>query len=347
MGEMKFVFISHSNKQPDAQICERLYRHLSANGICCWMDREDMHHGSWEDQIVEKLLDAAAFILVESENSLTSKEVRKEVRNMTKTERPLLLFALDNFGQGQDKRMGSNLLELGPGSYQKIFLHDYDTEEIAFDKLISELPRDITRLKNNAADFDDEGGVLKKYTGDDSFVEIPSYISEIGDEAFKKNHSLVSVKIPDSVTKIGKRAFFGCNALSRVDGMNKVTEADNSSFGYTAVLPREHKGFALNGILFGDENDDGKFPEAEVVAQNSFYGCTAEEIEFKEGLKIVGAGAFTDCFKLKRIIFPSTLEYIGENAFLRCNKLQEVVFKGTPVANAGEIFKQAKITEEK
>lgn len=52
-------------------------------------------------------------------------------------------------------------------------------------------------------------GVLIKYKGNDSSVEIPDTVIEIGDNAFKGNESITSVSIPPSVRKIGDFAFAG------------------------------------------------------------------------------------------------------------------------------------------
>lgn len=346
--KIRSVFISHSNKSPDAEICEHLYKHLNNNKICCWMDREDMHHGDWREQIVKNLLNASAFILVASENSLISAEVMKEIELMTKTKRPLILFSLDDFYSTLDERKGAGLYELGAGSKQAVFLKDYQKEEEALDKLMSYLPHDITRLKNNPVDFIEKEGVLLKYKGHDRFVEIPSYIREIGEDAFLNNGEMVSVKIPDSVQKIGRRAFFGCSSLSQVDGMNGVKEVHASAFTYARVAPEGSRAFVINGVLFGKEvGEDGKLPAAAIVAQNAFRECATAEIEFEEGLETVGVGAFADSYELQRITFPATLKEIGEKAFSGCDSLREVVFKGSVPENVKEIFKTAKIKEEK
>ena len=54
------------------------------------------------------------------------------------------------------------------------------------------------------------GGVLMKYNGTASEVEIPFGVTEIADEAFKNCRALKSVLIPDSVERIGAWAFYHC-----------------------------------------------------------------------------------------------------------------------------------------
>ena len=365
--EIKFVFISHKNDvQPDAGICQRLYDYLSSQGICCWMDRMDMRSGSWQAQIIKNIQKASAFILIESENSLLSEQVHIEIARLAEFNAdrevrcPLIPLALDNswnnigrmlesVSEAFQNRLRTTIHVMGMGSLQKVILDKFETEEKAFEELKNYLPREITHLKNNPADFQlsVDGKTLKNYVGHDSFVEIPSYICEISDGAFKNNRELISVIIPDSVEKIGKKAFFGCSNLSQVDGMGGVKEIHTSAFDYTKFMAEDGKNFVVNGVLFGKKAGDGeKLPAVAVIAQNAFRGCKAEKLEFEEGLEIVGEGAFAESYLLQSIIFPSSLKKIGNKAFLDCNKLQEVVFKGAILENAHEIFKTAKLTEE-
>ena len=345
MEKMKFVFISHSNVPFDAKICESLYQYLSKLGICCWMDREDMRSDSWEAQIGEKIIDAAAYILVESRNSLTSPQVQREIRLMDRAQKPILPLALDDYCLQMDKGQGSALLALGCGSLQTVFYHRFPNEEQAFERLVSYLPQDISRMVNNPDDFefDDKHTILKRYNGHDSFVKIPGFTQEIAEGAFRNNKELTSLQIPESVEKIGRRAFFGCGSLRQVDGMKGVTAADASAFGYTGVPSEDKDGFLLNGVLFSG-SDCRELPVARVIAANAFYGCEAEEIVFADGLQIVGEGAFADSF-LRRVVFPASLKQIGARAFSACSKLKEVIFLGKAPDNAKDIFKQATITE--
>lgn len=361
MEQMQFVFISHSNKSPDAEFCERLYGYLSKKGIRCWMDREDMHFGDWKAQIIDKLLDAKVFVLVESKNSLISEQVQieiqkfKEFNEIQKINRPIIPFDMDDWHKSADKdfirKMKSASHNIGD-NIQKVILSNCESEEEAFDKLVNYLLQlGFAQMKNNSADFqtgEDNQENLKKYTGHDSFVDIPAWIREIGENAFIGNKELVSVNIPETVKKINKRAFFGCRALSQVTGMNGVKDADYTAFKNTGVIPAGGAGFALNGILFGEEvGEDGKLPTATVIARNAFFGCAAKELKFEEGLEIVCNGAFMNSYKLQRVVFPSSLKVIGESAFSSCSQLREVIFKGAVPANAKEIFKTANIIEEK
>lgn len=345
MEKMKFVFISHSNAPDDAVICERLYSYLTGRGICCWMDREDMRTDSWEAQLTAKIIDASAFILVASRNSLTSLPVQREIRLMDRANKPIIPLALDDYILQMDAEQGSALFVLGAGSLQTVFYNRFPSEEQAFDRLINYLPHDVSRLDNNPADFvlDETNTVLKRYDGHDAFVVVPEFVREIADSAFQNKRELMKISIPDSVEKIGKRAFFGCSALKQVDGMAGVRSIDASAFTCSAMEQPDF--YVINGALFGDAL--GELPSARVISCNAFFGCTAEELVFPDGLTVIGEGAFANSYKLRRVTFPASLIHIDNRAFSGCGKLKEVIFKGKAPQNAGEIFKQATITEEK
>ncbi len=91
-------------------------------------------------------------------------------------------------------------------------------------------------MENNRYDFTIDDGVLTEYTGNDTHVEIPAGVTEIGDFAFQDCSSLVSVTIPDSVTKIGCAAFSDCSNLVSVTMPDSVTEIWEGAFSDCSSL---------------------------------------------------------------------------------------------------------------
>jgi hypothetical protein len=69
-------------------------------------------------------------------------------------------------------------------------------------------------------------------------------------------------------------------------------------------------------------------PSVKEMHDNAFAGCPSlVEVEFSEGLKVIGRNAFYDCRKLKHINkLPSTMKEIGDYAFVGCESLVEVEF---------------------
>ena len=319
---MRFVFISHSNKPDDLAFCQRLYRFLTEEKrICAWMDAPDMRSGDWREQIYQHIVDASAYILVASRNSLIeSNEVAKEIDNMLNgKEKPFIPIALDDTYMTQDKGKGSIGYELGEGRFQAVIMKNYPDEQAAFERLLFLLPRDLTQLKNNPEDFvySDDNETLVRYTGNDPFVEIPSFVRTIGKEAFVCNDSLERVIVPSSVKEIGIRAFYGCKRLNCVEGMTSVIDLEPSAFAQTGVVDSTDEFSIINGILIGGGETKANLviPEVRMIANSVFECCDAETVVFPNSLEVLGKKAFADSCYLTEIRIPKSVKEIGKGAF--------------------------------
>ena len=72
--------------------------------------------------------------------------------------------------------------------------------------------------------------VLYDYVGGQAVVTIPSGVTSISRNAFKRCSSLMSVTIPNSVTSIEYAAFSGCSNLAMVTMPNSVTSIGDGAF---------------------------------------------------------------------------------------------------------------------
>lgn len=79
-------------------------------------------------------------------------------------------------------------------------------------------------------DFVIENGVLIRYNGTDTEVEVPEGVTEIGFEAFGYNTSIVRVTLPDGLKSIGVHSFSGCSSLNNINIPDTVTEIENLAF---------------------------------------------------------------------------------------------------------------------
>ena len=130
---------------------------------------------------------------------------------------------------------------------------------------------------------------ITKYNGEADTVIIPSKlggktVTEIGEEAFKDNDYLVTLKIPDTVKVIGESAFQGCKSLAG-----------------TIVIPK-------NCTLIDEE---------------AFSGCISiRKVSIPAGAaKEIGNGAFGKCENLRTLELGNSITRIGEAAFKGCEKL--------------------------
>lgn len=163
---------------------------------------------------------------------------------------------------------------------------------------------------DDSVNFVIQNGMLTKYNGWQSFVEIPDTVTAIGDDAFRDNTSMVSVSIPDGVKSIGNRAFYGCSALLGVVIPDSVGSIGSSAFEdcnrlASAYLPVNEK--------------------FTVVSDSTFFGCKAlKGITVPDSVVEIEGTAFYRCENLSDVRLSGNIESIGGAAFGYCNKITEI-----------------------
>ena len=147
-------------------------------------------------------------------------------------------------------------------------------------------------------------------------VEIPEYILQngivyhvtgIGEEAFRRQEGVRSVKIPHSVRSIGKSAFAVCTSLESINIPAGVTEIEESVF---------HECGSLQEI---------SLPESvKTIGKSAFYYCENLKTIEMPGVREIGELAFANCSGLTEVNLPASLEVIGKSAFERCTGLEKL-----------------------
>ena len=357
MSDNKYVFISHSNKGadegcPDAELTNRLYAYLTAHNVYCWYDKS-LDPGIWADQIYQKMVDASAYVLVASKQSLTSPQVQREISIMAESGKLLLPFVIDDYYFIQDKAKGSAGYYLGNNMHQAVFLDKFANEEAAFSRLLSMIPQDISRLECDLSEFnlspDDE--TIIKYLGNNGCVSIPPFITGISKDAFLNNSALNKLIIPPSVTTVGRRAFFGCKNLTTVEGMAGVTDIDESAFGRTGLFAGCDNLRVYGGIAFGGNAHNGvlEIPTGvKIIAAGAFRDNDAAELRLPDGLEVIGDLAFSDGILLENLRLPASLKHIGKRAFCGC-PIKQIRFDGSRLdcPEAFDNYDTITVTEEK
>ncbi len=352
MEEIKYVFISHRNVQPDQDITTKIYNYLSEHKLAAWYDN-GLRVGDWADQISKKLHGASAYILIASKDSLVSDEVIDEIGLMRqerqKNVKALIPFIIDDYFFNMEA--GSADYFIGSNRNQAVILSKFPDEESAFACLADYLKDVLETFENNPDDFlfDETHKILKKYKGHDRIVAVPGFVREISENAFSFNADLEKVKIPSSVKSICKRAFFGCEKLVAVDGMTGIEGCDVTAFDKTGVQIDRDNNFLLNGVVFGGEPaPDGKIAVpygARVIATRAFPCKNVKSIVFPDGLEHIGARAFVDCFGVEEVVFPASIKTVGLKAFDGCSALKSAVFEGkTPEGAENAFNNNVKIT---
>ena len=177
----------------------------------------------------------------------------------------------------------------------------------------------------------DTNGVLTKYNGKDTVVEIPVGITGIGDYAFSGCTSLISIELPESVTSIGDGAFSGCDNLTTIEIPESVTSIGGSAFERTPWLEKKQQESPLviiNSILV-----DGKKATGDIVVPDgvtsigdgAFSECEGlTSIKLPEGIMNIGNSVFSKCYGLKSIEIPESVTSIGKWAFGYCMNLENI-----------------------
>jgi len=106
-------------------------------------------------------------------------------------------------------------------------------------------------------------------------IEIPNFITTLGESSFNGCSSLTEINIPSSVESIGKKAFYGCSSISGI------------------IIP--------SGV--------------QSIGNEAFRNCTTlKEITIQEGVKTLGGMAFYS-IGARMVTLPSTISSIGTKTF--------------------------------
>lgn len=120
---------------------------------------------------------------------------------------------------------------------------------------------------------------------------------------------MTSITIPDSVTTIGISPFANCSGLKRI-----IVSADHPTLA------------TIDGVLFEKTTKTLIcYPRAR----------TSTTYTIPQGIKVIGASAFTFCVSLTSITIPDSVTSIGDYAFHECKSLTGITIPDS-VTSIGE-----------
>ena len=117
----------------------------------------------------------------------------------------------------------------------------------------------------------DADDILTAYNGTDTVVTVPSFVSAIGEYAFKDKTQITEVRLPSGITSIGPRAFWHCTQLTIVN-LEHVTEIDEEAFAgciSLTTIAQENPGETKNYLPLIEQLGSRAFAQCSGLTQLS------------------------------------------------------------------------------
>jgi len=153
-------------------------------------------------------------------------------------------------------------------------------------------------------------GVLIKYNGNASGIEIPDQVRHISDAFTMKN--IVSVTMGDSVKTIGEFAFAYSGRLCNVEFSKSLLMIDKFAFTGCESLP---------SVILPDS--------VERIGLNAFESCYGiNTVRLGDSLTYLGEYAFFGCTQMRMLYLPDSLPELPVGAFQECSALELVLYAG-------------------
>ncbi|MDR2654216.1 MAG: leucine-rich repeat protein, partial [Mycoplasmataceae bacterium] len=148
-------------------------------------------------------------------------------------------------------------------------------------------------------------------------IQIPSDITEIGDNAFTKCSNLEKLEFNNNnIDNIGENAFCDCISLKSIS-LNSLKKVSKKAFQNCRNL----EGFSITFPFGAESIGDYAFAECEKITNIPFITPSSTK------LKNIGEAAFINCCNLEfELQLPYSLENIGSKAFENCCKLTGLSF---------------------
>lgn len=173
-------------------------------------------------------------------------------------------------------------------------------------------------------------------------IDIPLGVTVIEDSLFRDCSSLANISFHNGITTIKSCVFENCYNLTEITVPKSVTSLSNDTFSrsglekisvdagnttYTSIAgilySKDKKRLVCSPCKIATESLSVPYG-VECVGSSAFSGSTAKTIILPTTVKIIEAGAFSDCDSLTGITIPNSVTTIGGSAFSYCNSLTSI-----------------------
>ena len=193
--------------------------------------------------------------------------------------------------------------------------------------------------------------LLKKYTGEQTVVEIPEMINDkevrgIDARCFENPHNenaINTVRIPSTVSNISTMAFYNSKFLENIECADNMNYLSENGVLYTSDM--------ISMVAYPENKADKQYTMPDSVKKihnNAFSFCNhLEKVELSHNLEIIpdyafaynsavqnvtaygkvthiGFASFCKCDNLKEIRLSETVENINDKAVMFCHKLESI-----------------------
>lgn len=186
---------------------------------------------------------------------------------------------------------------------------------------------DGTPYLRNAGDYATVGdGVLLRYQGSDTDIELPDNINRIASHAFISS-KIKSVIVPESVYAIDEYAFADCTGLESIEFSDGLIVIGDGAFRGCKKLQQIITPASLSYIGQFAFSGDAALDSAQLrgddmtVSHNAFKGCTAMRYALmSDGVYELYDNAFDGCTSLEGLSVSRETSQISASALSGCTK---------------------------
>ena len=162
-------------------------------------------------------------------------------------------------------------------------------------------------------------------------INIPDYITSIGNFAFSGCRNLENINFHNHIASIGENAFYDCQKLTNIELPDSVKQINEGVFYDCANLinikiPDSVKNIGIEAFSGCHNLKEIKLPKSlESIDNRAFYEChSLESITIPDTVTSIGKSAFSECTNLKKIKLPKSLTTIKLALFKGCETLTSV-----------------------
>lgn len=183
-------------------------------------------------------------------------------------------------------------------------------------------------------------------------VNIPESVTSINNSAFQDCTGLLEFNFPGSINSVSAGVLSGCTGLTEIVIPSSVKSVEVSAFNNCTALQSVRFEKSSENVTMAESSFSG-CPVASVfigsniavkgmTSKSPFNTSTLSNVEFAEGVTMIGHDMFHDCVNLTHVTLPSTLTYISPSAFEGCAELVLANMPESVQTIHGKAFKNCK-----